>query len=211
MHRLLLLVLSIGCFRSTAGGDDFYRKFLSVVDTNQPGAQPIRSPLLTDTNNLAPKLTNSVVNLNEVYSRGQIGGVRLGMTMEAVTAALGKPRLIYGRCFGGPRFCYDDVNVIFDPSNNSVMSVFIDGHKLPRMHGGLSATSGVDQFQAILGKPDVRKQKPDFDSLELAYRSPRSTLRLEFSEGWLANIQLEGATASTGEKQNVRRRSANHP
>ena len=90
MRRLLRFVLILWC--SAGRGGDFYRQFLSLVDTNQPGALPVRSLLLTDTNNTARKLTNTVVNLSNVWEWGEIAGVRLGTTMEEVAALWGKPR-----------------------------------------------------------------------------------------------------------------------
>src|SRR5882724_7961610 len=149
MRRSFLFALALWCFTARGGDGEFYRQFLNLVDTNQPGTLPVRSPLLTDTNNIAPKLTNSVVNLNEACSRGEIGGARLAMTMEEVAESWGKPQHICGRwCFGGPIFFYEDASIIFDPSSNSVTSIIIHIHKLPRLHGGLSASSSADQFEA---------------------------------------------------------------
>jgi hypothetical protein len=189
MRRFLLFALGLGCCSTSGRGDEFYRQFVSLVDTNQPGPLPVRSPLLTDTNNVAPKLSNAVVVLSNVCSRGEIAGVRLGMTMEAVAAAWGKPPTFWGRCFGGPRFWYNDATVAFDPSSNSVMSIIV--HKLPRLGEGLSGSFSAAQFQAVLGSPAARKEDQDIDSLELTYRSPRCVLRLVFSERRLLTIRLD--------------------
>jgi hypothetical protein len=193
MRRLLLFVLVV--WSATGHGGDFYRQFLILVDTNQPGALPVASPLLIDTNNSAPKLTNTLVNLSNACARGEIAGVRLGMTMEEVAARWGKPQSLWGRCYGGPRFYYTDASVIFDPSSNSVMRIFT--HRLPRLDGGLSASSSAEQFEAVLGKPVARQERPRFDLLDLIYQSPLCTLRVDFDSGWPRYIQLDRLTATS--------------
>jgi hypothetical protein len=187
-HSLLVALSLFCCYGTGAVAGEFYDRFLSLVDTNAPGALPVRSPLLTDTNNVAAKLTNCIVNLSNACSAGEIGGVRLGMTMEEVTALWGKPRYFHGRCFGGPNFSYEDVNVVFDPSRNSVMLITVKG---ARLDGGLSTESSAEQFESVLGNPVTRKERPNFHQLDLTYESARSTLRLSFFEGWLQYIQLE--------------------
>src|SRR5579859_3443024 len=130
-HILVAFLLWHG---AGAWGGDFYSRFLTLVDINAAETLPVRSPWLTDTNNVAVKLTNSPVNLRDACLKGEIGGVRLGMTMEEVCAILGKPRCLYGLCFGGPNFSYEDVNVVFDPSSNSVMRIGVK--RFPRLDGG---------------------------------------------------------------------------
>jgi hypothetical protein len=144
---------------------------------------------LTDTNNVRAKLTNCIVNLSNACWTGEIGGVRLGMTMEEVTGLWGKARYFHGRCFGGPNFSYEDVNVVFDPSSNSVMHITVK--KLPRLHAGLSAKCSAEQFESVLGKPATQKQRPVFEQLEMTYESAQSSLRLVFSGGWLQYVQLD--------------------
>jgi len=175
--------------------DHFYQRFLTLIDTNRPGALPIRSPFLIDTNNTAGKLTNGVLDLRESCAVGEVGGIRLGMRMEEVAAAWGNPTFIWGRCFGGPRFLYTDASVIFAPGSNSVMRIFVGDKLNIRIKGGLTGGSTIDQCVRVLGDPSARTDHP---RTYLFYESPRSTLRLSFSEGALWHVQLD--TPSVGRK-----------
>src|SRR5467141_1173381 len=88
----LLVVFLVSITNCLSEEADFYRTFLSMVDTNAERAVAIRSPLLIDTNNAAPKLTNLVMDLAESKENGRLGGIQLGMTMEQIIARWGKPK-----------------------------------------------------------------------------------------------------------------------
>jgi hypothetical protein len=156
----------------------------------------VTAPQLIDTNNTAAKVSNGVLDLKTVRARGEVAGVRLGMTMEEVAGSWGKPSHIWSKCGGGPLFSYQDANVIFDPSSNSVMRVRI--HKLPRLGGGLSTASSVDQFIAVLGEPAARKEQPKREQTDLIYESPTLTLDLEFCGDGLWYICLERRAIKVG-------------
>jgi len=89
---LVILVRASDCFGAE---DPVYRQFLSLVDTNDPGPQAIKSPSLVDTNNAAMKATGIVTNLAKLKEQDGIAGIRLGMTMEQVMAVWGKPTRIW--------------------------------------------------------------------------------------------------------------------
>jgi hypothetical protein len=186
-----VLFFALLCGAKCWGVDqEFYRAFLSAVDTNELGAIPIKSPLLVDTNNMAPKLTNVVLSLKHCKASGQLGPVRLGMTMEEVVGCWGKPRYFWSRCFGGPRFCYADINVVFEPASNSVRSIICFGKDLPRFDNGLSSSSNMEDFIRVLGAPTNRKNRGD-DFAELFYDAPATHMRLDFYEGSLSSVRLD--------------------
>src|SRR6266850_684907 len=138
--REYVLALTLGLTTSCWGADQgVYSAFLSLVGTNAMRPVAIKSPLLVDTNNLAPKLANLVLSLADCGAKGEVGAIHLGMTMDEVIGSWGKPRHIWSRCWGGPLSSYGDASVVFDPSSNSVMRIFINVQKLAHLGGGLSA------------------------------------------------------------------------
>ena len=188
MHRQIVALFASMCLASQAG--ELYREFVRLVDTNQPTAA-IRSALLIDTNNTASKLTNSVVDLNSMRLSGGVAGVQLGMTMEEVAHALGRPPAVCSRCFGGPRFFYDDVSIIFSPASNSVMTVLLSSERLPQLAAGLSRASTPGEFERVLGKAQGRQEDADFDRVDLLYTSGGARLRLRFYGDHWAFLTLD--------------------
>ena len=61
---------------------------------------------LIQTNNPGPCLTNAAISFSRFAEHGELAGIRLGMTMDEVVAAWGKPREAITHCFLGPRFWY---------------------------------------------------------------------------------------------------------
>jgi hypothetical protein len=104
-----LSLIVAGGVSACSAAEDYYHTYLSLLGTNITRNVLVDSPLLIDTNNSAPKLATSVIDLAETVTNCQIGQVRLGMTMEEVVAGWGKPRGIWPSCFGGARFIYWDV------------------------------------------------------------------------------------------------------
>src|SRR5882724_2322724 len=105
VRKFSMLALTSWCFTTSAADEEFYRQFLSLAGTNLIA---ITSPALVNTNNAEAKLTNSILNLTQVCSLGEVAGVHLGMTMQQVANAWGKPPRVWSRCLGGPRFYYED-------------------------------------------------------------------------------------------------------
>jgi hypothetical protein len=173
---------------------ELYRTFSSIVSSNGGKNNPITSPFLIDTNNLAPKLTNLVVNLMDAKASGRLGNIGLGMTMEQVVGIWGKPRAIWPRCFGGVLFSYKDVSVIFESGSNSVLS-FLSTFSSPSHHftGGLSASSTIPDFVRVLGNPSAQYNKgaSSLPREELVYVTPAATLRLGFADDTLWNLRLD--------------------
>ncbi len=100
-HQVLavfVLLCSLHCF----GADDsFFQHYVRLVVTN------VTTPLV-DTNNTSPKLKDIVSPLDRLRAAGEVGGVRLGMTMDEVVQRWGKPRNLYANCGPGARFNYVD-------------------------------------------------------------------------------------------------------
>ena len=193
LHCVLVLT-AVTVTKCWSADQDFYSTFVSTVSSNGGQNVPITSPVLVDTNNLAPKLTNLVVNLTDTKATGWLGDIRLGMTMEEVVANWGKPRRIWPRCFGGVLFSYKDVSVIFETSSNSVLS-FLSTFSSGSHHfaGGLSASSGIPDFVRVLGNPSARYElgNGSIPSRELLYVTPAATLRIGFNNGKLSILRLD--------------------
>jgi hypothetical protein len=195
--RLCVLVLIAFAVTNCSGADqEYYRTFLSMVDTNSTRIVSINSPLLIDTNNNALKLANFAINLADTKAKGQLYDIHLGMTMEQVVARWGKPRCLWSRCYGGPRFCYaGGVSVIFEPGSNSVKNILwlrYDPPDLPLFSDGLDAsTSSIEEFIRVLGIPSARNLSKDTAWSELVYITSAGTLRLHFSGGRLTSLGLD--------------------
>src|ERR1043165_5569047 len=92
------LFLSLSCGHAD---QEFYQYFLSVIKTNDSRVRPLTLPRLIDSNNIVLRLTNQIVNLSASKTNGKIGDIRLGMSMDEIVAAWGKPNHLWSRCYGG--------------------------------------------------------------------------------------------------------------
>jgi hypothetical protein len=192
---VLLLVSAASCGRAD---QEFYHRFLRVVDTNDLVPRAVKSPFLIDPNNATPRLTNQLVSLSSSKTNGRIADVQLGMTMENVVAAFGKPHNLWSRCYGGPLFCYVDVTVGFEPRSNSVRRIAFFGKSFPLFEPGLSASSSIADFLRVLGTPSTRKDHPE-DTL--IYETPFTTMRLYFRDNGLSLVELERCSDSAKPKK----------
>jgi hypothetical protein len=187
LRQYTIVAAMFYCVSSLAADDGFYRRFLTAIGNNDGQQVHITSPFLVDTNNSVPKLTNAVINLDKLKATGELSGMRLGMTMQEVVTRWGKPRGFWSNCFGGPRFIYADLNVIFDPGKDSVMSFYCYEPVLPHLDGGLSASSSIDDFVKVLGKP-TKTEKDSYSFL--VYETSRSVLSVGFNGEKLYSIRL---------------------
>ena len=201
-------------FSSFGAAEDFYSLFLSQVGTNYNGAvysmyfwpgEEVRAPLLTDTNNTAPKLTKS--KLSELTLRPQVAvaGVRLGMTMDQVVSAWGKPRAVSLYHNGAPRLSYRDstypgqpyatADVLFHPGTNSVMAIWV---VFWREQAKPFLAPKVDECLRVLGEPaarnyipeplEPRKEPPKHWYCRMVYKQP--PLVLYFADGQLMALEV---------------------
>jgi len=196
---LLVVFWAICC----AGADQewFYRQFQSVADTNN--IVGVTSPLLVDTNNRVLKVTNPAVSLSAMKMKGELGGVRLGMTMEEVVTCWGRPPILWSRCMGGPRFAYADVDVFFEASSNSVRRILLnrDGLRSVQFEQGLSAHSTTNDWLRVMGEPTKRSQWADA-ILYFIYETSKTTLTLEswIETGAIHGIRVERPSPAMGGK-----------
>jgi hypothetical protein len=180
MRLLFALAFALCCLTSQAADDEFYRLFLSLVDTNDTSPRAISSPLLVDTNNTEPKLTN-VMDLEKFLAEGQAGDLRLGMTMGEIKTRWGKPQRFRSNCGGGPLLGYNEISLVFQ--NNGLQTVYLP--KTFQFNHGLSMKSNVKDWIRILGEPARRTGSPLH--IYYWYATPRAVLFLNFDS--------DGATA----------------
>jgi hypothetical protein len=202
----------LGYFANCFGGEDYYARFLSLGGTNYSGVlysggrgEPLGSPLLEDMTNTAPKLTKS--KLSELMLRPQVGvaGVRLGMTMEQVVTAWGKPRIAGLYNHGSPILSYVDsleygdayatADVLFRPGSNSVMAIWIN---FTWIQGKPRLSPSVEECLRILGEPaarsyipeplEPRQKPPKHWYCRMVYRQP--PLVLYFADGRLMAMEV---------------------
>ena len=145
---MALLLCCIGC---SAAELDFYSRFLSLANTNDWRAQGVTNALLVDVNNTAPKLTNSAILLQRLRTEGEVGSIRLGMTMEEVVTRWGKPIWLHPRCDGGHKFSFADCSLVF--VGNSLNKVRFRNTAF--FDQGLSAESDFKAWQKVLGEPTL--------------------------------------------------------
>jgi len=210
--RCAAALLFLVCFRTCAGAEDYYRQFLSQSGTNYSGAlysggrgEPIDAPFLVDATNTAPKLAKS--KLTELTLRPQVAlaNIRLGMTMEQVVAAWGRPRQVGLYNHGAAILSYVDAreygdayataDVLFRPGSNSVMAIWV-AFRWER--GKPLLSPDVDECIRVLGQPaargyipdplEPRKQAPKHWYCRMVYREP--PLLLYFADGRLMALEV---------------------
>jgi hypothetical protein len=181
------MVLGFLCIRVYAADGDFYRLFQSAVTNSylplQRQALRMDSPLLVDTNNTGYKLTNVLLHPEGLKANGEPSGIRLGMKMEDVVSAWGKPLLIDPQCAGYPHFGYSDAHVYFEPASNSV-----------RAFGGYLAepatnVPSVEDCVRKVGRPSRRINNNGAASCCLVYEGRRGKIRLFCVAGKLTSIE----------------------
>ena len=172
-HCAGLLVL--GCWTAFGGGD-YYESFCAARGVDVSRNKRVDAPALLDTNNTAFRITNILTGLTESRKSGEVASLRLGMTMDEVVAAWGKPpQFIWTWCFGGPRLCYADASAIFDPATNRLIRVRLE--VVPHHEDAPSPSITIDDAIQLLGPPTARTED------ELIYAKEHETLRLHFPFG----------------------------
>jgi hypothetical protein len=191
--QLFAVIIGFCCHTCCTADDQFYRKFLSVTDTNQTRAIPL-GRLLVDTNNTESKLTNVLLNLDEVRSTGEYAGLRLGMTMGDVITRWGKP------CGGCSNGCVHGLTTFFFGGEialgfeaDSLETIWIVPGFFATRHefgGGLIPESKAQDFVRVLGQPTSRTGDPAHN-LRLVYESSKATIVMIFHEEELMSIYIE--------------------
>lgn len=164
-------------------------------------------PFLVDTNNTGAKVTSADLDLQRLKERGEVSGVRLGMTMDEAIARWGKPPSGYGPmgCLHGlATFIYTDAALGF--GSNCLETIQIS--TLAETFGNLSRISKSADCLSILGSPT--DQRTSGANSNLVYLSQGTSLRLDFHDDELVNIWLEH-TASRAQPWKQEPKGANKP
>jgi hypothetical protein len=193
MRSLRILALALCCFSSRAADDRFYGDFLRFADTNDLNPRGLSSALLVDTNNTVPKIGKSVLQLDKLRARGQIGDICLGMTMGEVVGRWGKPMRFYSHCGGGPRLDFSDTSLFF--RGNALRRI-----TLPRtviFEKGLLGRSSLTDWIRVLGEPN--KRRDDQYGSYIQYETARAVMWLCFEpDGTMTfplSVELPATTA----------------
>ena len=119
---------------------------------------------LVDTNNQGPFLGTNALPFFRFRTAGELGGIKLGMTMSEVVAAWGKPRLLYPHCGIGPRLMYGRFASLFFREHRLVL-LGLNGPLLAGLvfDNGLKAGLRRPEVEALLGSETPRLAKPADD------------------------------------------------
>ena len=161
LARVLLASILLGlCLDVLAAEPDYYARFEEVLKSGQGGF--VEDASLVNTNTLVPISTNTPVSLSALMSRGELCGVRLGMTMSDVVRIWGKPNQLYAYCIIGPPFSYTNS----DNVTGSGVTLFFVSNKLEVINfysrkmnswrfeeSGLSGTIDKKAVRLALGPP----------------------------------------------------------
>jgi hypothetical protein len=102
---------------------------------------------LVDTNNQGPVFGTKALPFSRFRTAGELGSIKLGMTMSEVVAAWGKPRQLFTHCGIGPRFYYGHYTFLFFRENRLVLMSLAD-----ELLAGLVFDNG---FKAGLRRPEI--------------------------------------------------------
>jgi len=146
---------------------------------------------LVDTNNCGPNLTNAQLSYSRFAERGELAGLKLGMTMSEVVAAWGKPRWLFAHCFIGPRFGYGfgsqygDRTLFFVGDRLVVIQVYGSLAELLVFDNGLRGTMSRSQCEKLLGTAIERPDDPTegFFVGDIFYRTGGVRTGLGFHRG----------------------------
>ena len=190
MRVWLTILIAVAALNCGGAEQDYFSHFVGAAETNNPNLYSIRSPFLVDTNNAAPRVTNSIINLHELLSSRELSGIRLGMTMGEVIARWGKPLEIWSRCtFPYPTFHYTDVNLGF--RGNSLDGIGLNVSNC-RLEDGASAQPSMEECIRRLVVPKSRRESDIF--CRLVYEVSGTTLTLDFYHGEMETVRLERPT-----------------
>jgi hypothetical protein len=145
-----------------AGDVGYHQRFADLLAKGTNGF--VSDLSLVDANNLGPVLTNGLLPFSQFRQKGELAGIRLGMSMSEVVKAWGKPRSLATRCMIGPRFYYGQVSgqrVSLFFQEDRLVLIAIDGRQLNRavFDNGLNGGMGSKQVEEILGLPSLRIAK----------------------------------------------------
>ncbi len=165
-----------------AADHSYYELFQDALAKQQ--SVVVEGVSLVDTNNSGPGITNAPLSFGK-FRKGEIDGIRLGMTMSEVVGAWGKPTRLFSRCGIGPRFCYrpgrtvGDVALFFKEDRLVLISIVGETAKHLSFDDGLNGQHGRADFERILGASVIRDADQPAD--QIAYRT--GGVRIDFLFG----------------------------
>jgi hypothetical protein len=210
MHSIMLsLVLLTAVSLSRAAESDFYRTLVTSAGTSAL-AHPatVTSPLLVDTNNSSPKIAGSTNSLAAMSHRGELAGVRLGMSTSEVVARWGKPPHLRTNC-GGVRssiFIYSDCTLHFTGDSLWIIQApglspagFFGPGRVCYFGDGISSNSRSEDIVRAFGEP-AHRTKSYRNWPELHYGSSRCDLVLGFEPrtGEMRELRIQGTGTDGG-------------
>ena len=137
---------------------------------------------LVDTNNQGPVFGTNAAPFTRFRTAGELGGIRLGMTMSEVVAAWGKPRQLFTHCGIGPRFYYGRFAFLFFHEHRLVL-ISLSDRRLAELvfDNGLKAGLRRPEVEALLGSETPRLARPA-DGWPIVYVSGgvRTTLSFHY-------------------------------
>jgi len=121
----------------------------------------IQDSSLIDTNNLLPVLTNAPVSYAGFTSRGELAGIKLGMTMSEVVAVWGKPKRLSSSWVIGPRFYYGtgkwgELSLWFSGDRLVWIEIGYTQAEHVTFDNGLTGMMGRAETETLLGAPALR-------------------------------------------------------
>jgi hypothetical protein len=205
-------------FEGLAREDEFFRRFEQQLEAKPRFDLIHDDPSLVNANNTAPKLTRSKFGEIKIIPGIDLAGVRIGMKMEEVVTAWGKPKmisldgwlcpLIATNHEAGPHFFYSDeayvtAYVHFERASNSVMAITLT---FPSFNGKPPSGPGAEECLRVLGEPTFRSisrdplvpqsKRPERYRCRMIYDRPEASLALIFNGGVLTTIQANHYASS---------------
>lgn len=189
-----------------AADQGYHEQFTQTSETTKGYIWQSR---LVDTNNARPDLTNAAVLYSNFAARGELAGVKLGMTMGDVVAVWGKPRRLFTHCIIGPRFWYGpkgegDTSLFFVSNRLVLIAVDGDAAKSLKFDNGLTGARSRAECEKLLGEPALRD--PETESRPyvgaVAYRTGALRVDLGF---YVPGEESLGFIAVSLEKEAVKK------
>jgi len=191
------LLLALFCTFACHGGEHYYPEFLRTTDTNSPNLQAITSIALVDTNNVGIKVVGEV-SLDRARARGEFGGARLGMNMDEVVAAMGKPpEAWWNGISGGARFDYTGIVLVFAGDRVQAMRFNPPVLRQVRFDPGPPARSNIKKWAAALKDSSTRRDRRNFYVVSQTNRIVL-TACFRWEDSGVYQIRLENESLTTG-------------
>jgi len=180
----LFAVAAMFALQVSATERTYYEVFSNALTNGSTGW--MSDSALLNTNNPGPSITN--VPFKQFY-RGELAGIKLGMTMSEVVAAWGKPRVLASGVIG-PRFGYGPGGPFGDLSlcfrGDKLLLIAISGATAKRLafDNGLTGSAGSADFEKALGEPSARNpQNQSMYNGQIAYRAGPIRTDFDFERG----------------------------